>query len=155
MSEAEIEPTHAHEHRPLPRQLGFWGAAVVLLGPLLVLIVHRTGAPVAIPREPSPLTSIAPKTTPQSQEVTRALTESQRLIDLGQAESSLDSIRRALALDPKNTVAFNNLCVAYGLLKQREPAISACNRALELDPANERVRNNLRWVSSLSERATP
>jgi Flp pilus assembly protein TadD len=129
----------------LARSLLFWGATVVLLAPLVTLVVHRIRIPV----------SVSQKNEEIEHTVAAALQESQRLLQANQAEKSLVYIQRVLAISPNNAPAYNNLCVAYGLLGQRAKAVAACNRAVSLEPSNERARNNLRWVSSLSERATP
>jgi Tfp pilus assembly protein PilF len=155
MSANEVLPANARGATSLSQLLWFFGTAVVLLGPLVALIYHRTVAPEPSPREREIPATVVVKGSPHTQEIASAVQESQRLLDLGQAEASLVPIGRVLAMDPKNAVAYNNLCVAFGLLKKRGPAVAACNRALEFEPANERTRNNLRWVSSLPERANP
>jgi tetratricopeptide (TPR) repeat protein len=66
-------------------------------------------------------------------------------INNNQPEKSLDPLEKAKALKPDSAVVYNNLGVAYIMLKRFDEGIAACRRAIELDPAFQRAKNNLRW----------
>jgi len=69
-----------------------------------------------------------------------------------QYQDCIEMCKRAIELDPKNAVAYNNMCSAYVTMGEIEKAIAACTRALEIDPNFELARNNLAWASSEKER---
>src|SRR5512138_1376238 len=109
MSANEIIPAKARGATSLSQTLWFFAAAVVLLGPLVALILHRMVAPEPRPREREVTLAALQQGNPRAQQIASAIQESQRLLDLGQPEASLVPIGRVLAIDPKNAVAYNNL----------------------------------------------
>ena len=130
---------------PKTRWVLLAGAAVLLLGPLAVLLNRRT----AVPRIVGPVqtcTALASSKTATFQELINC---SQLLMDQHHEMQSLPLLQRAANLQPNSAVVHNNLCVAYGLLLDRERAVQECATATALDPKFELARNNLRWVSRI------
>lgn len=63
-------------------------------------------------------------------------------------EGCINSCKKALAINPKSAIAYNNICSAYNAMKNWNEAAKACKRAIEIDPKFERAKNNLRWAES-------
>ncbi|MCB9187084.1 MAG: tetratricopeptide repeat protein [Flavobacteriales bacterium] len=61
-------------------------------------------------------------------------------------EGCIASCRKALELNPKSEIAYNNICSAYNAMKQWDKAIPACENALRIAPNFERAKNNLNWA---------
>lgn len=128
-----------------PNALVFAVLASILLAPMLVLFVHR-----ARPSKP------AVQVPPASHEtVTDLLTRSRAFLDHEDAGNALPLLERARVLAPANAAVFNDLCVSYGILRDRSKAVAACQRALDIEPNAQLTKNNLRWVESLPEQTTP
>ncbi|MFN7013046.1 MAG: tetratricopeptide repeat protein [Bacteroidia bacterium] len=75
------------------------------------------------------------------------------LIDLSVAyinnqmpEKSIEHLYKAIELNSNNAVAYNNLCVAFTLMKEYDKAIEAGTKAIELDPNFQLAKNNLAWA---------
>lgn len=51
--------------------------------------------------------------------------------------------QKALAINAKSTIAYNNICSAYNELKNYKAAEKACNQALAISPGNNLATNNL------------
>jgi tetratricopeptide (TPR) repeat protein len=62
-----------------------------------------------------------------------------------QPEKSLDPLAKARDLRPDSAVIYNNLGVAYNLLKRYDEGIAACRQAIRLDPTFQLAKNNLKW----------
>ena len=58
---------------------------------------------------------------------------------------SIPYLNKAIELNPNSSVAYNNMGVAYILMKQYDDGIAACNRALQIDPKFQLAKNNLAW----------
>ncbi len=74
-------------------------------------------------------------------------------INSGQPEKSFDPLRKAEAIAPGNPLIYNNLGVAYIMLKRFDEGIAACRRAIELAPNFQLAKNNLNWALSEKEKA--
>ena len=59
---------------------------------------------------------------------------------------SLSHLNRAIELNPNSVVAYNNLGVAYTMLKQYKKGIDACTKALQIDSTFQLAKNNLKWA---------
>jgi tetratricopeptide (TPR) repeat protein len=66
------------------------------------------------------------------------------LLDEQQYEGAVDELSRAVALDPKNALAFNNRGVALAALGQIPAAAADFQHALVLDPHLAEARENLK-----------
>jgi tetratricopeptide (TPR) repeat protein len=62
----------------------------------------------------------------------------------GRAAILLESMTVA---DPKDAMAWNNLCVAYTLQQAYADGIAACNQSVSLKPDFQLAKNNLAWVT--------
>lgn len=58
------------------------------------------------------------------------------------------SCHKALEINPKSKIAYNNICSSYNAMKQWKLAQQACSKALEIDPNFDRAANNLKWAVS-------
>lgn len=58
---------------------------------------------------------------------------------------SINYLKKAIELNPKSAVAYNNLGVAYIMLGQYQNGIDACTKAIEIDPQFQLAKNNLKW----------
>ena len=63
-------------------------------------------------------------------------------------EKSIKDSQRALALDPANAAAYNNICVSNIGLGNYDAAVSACEQAILLNPSGQLSRNNLAWAKN-------
>ncbi|MBU1720622.1 MAG: tetratricopeptide repeat protein, partial [Bacteroidetes bacterium] len=61
----------------------------------------------------------------------------------GQYADCVDACNQALAIDPDNVLALNNMCSAWNALGEYDKAIAACEKALEIKPDYELARGNL------------
>lgn len=60
-------------------------------------------------------------------------------------EGCINACNSALTINPKNAIAYNNICSAYNALENWKKAEKACLQALKVEPTFERARNNLNW----------
>jgi len=60
-------------------------------------------------------------------------------------EAGIADAKKALALDPSNAIAWNNISVANGVLGRWNEAIDAAQKAISLDPNYQLAKNNLAW----------
>lgn len=121
-------------------------AAVLLIVPLAILLHKRAPLPVSHGGPVQVCDALATSKTATFQELINC---SQLLIDQHHETQSLSLLERAAQLQPQSALVHNNLCVAYGLLRDRERAVLECSTATALDPKFELARNNLRWVSQI------
>lgn len=61
----------------------------------------------------------------------------------GNYEGVISASENVIKLNPKNATAYNNICTAYGALKQWDKGIEACKKALEITPGYPVAQNNL------------
>ncbi|WP_299442094.1 hypothetical protein [uncultured Aquimarina sp.] len=57
--------------------------------------------------------------------------------------NSIQVSKKALSLDPTNSIVYNNLCSAYNRLKMYDKAKEACEKSLAVDNSSELAKNNL------------
>jgi Tfp pilus assembly protein PilF len=69
-------------------------------------------------------------------------------INGGASERSIPLLLSVVALDSRNIVAWNNLCVANTLQRSYDLAIRACQNAIALEPNFQLAKNNLAWALS-------
>ncbi len=65
---------------------------------------------------------------------------------------TIDACKKAIAINPNFTLAYNNMCSAYNNLKMWDDAIVAGEKAVSLDPNNQLARNNLAFAKNLKQR---
>lgn len=70
------------------------------------------------------------------------------LIQKGDNLNAIVAGEKALARDPKQAIAYNNLCIAYNNLFMYGEAEIACKKALELNSSFELAKNNLNFTLS-------
>jgi len=56
----------------------------------------------------------------------------------------ISTTEKAILIDPKSAIAYNNICSACIAIELWEDAKRACNKALEISPEFDRARNNLK-----------
>jgi len=74
------------------------------------------------------------------------LDQSLKYYQAGAFQQSIDSARRALAIDPAMAAAYNNIAASYASLKMWDRAIESAQKALQLKPDFQLARNNLNWA---------
>ena len=99
-----------------------------------------------------PLGEIAPSPAPvedvRAQKSREQVNESLRRYQAGRFDESIAAAEQALAFDPANADAYNNICAAHNAMKRWEAGIAACEKALALRPDYQLAKNNLAWAHS-------
>lgn len=67
-------------------------------------------------------------------------------------EKSIHACERALEINPRSFIAYNNMGSAHIAMGEYEAAIAPLEKALEVNPEFQRARNNLRLAESKLER---
>jgi Flp pilus assembly protein TadD len=84
----------------------------------------------------------------------RALGESLEHYRAGRYAEAVTAAEAAIAADPGNAAAFNNLAVARLALGQFDPAVDAALEAIRLQPELQLARNNLAWIQRVRAEAS-
>lgn len=71
---------------------------------------------------------------------------SAKYINNNTPEKSIPILEKVINSNPSSAVAYNNLGVAYIMLKKFEKGKQACEKALQIDPNFELAKNNLKWA---------
>jgi len=87
-----------------------------------------------------------PKAIMDAAEVMNYINTSLEQYNAGKYNECISTCKLALAIDPQNADAYNNICAAYNMLKQWDKAREACQKALELNPAHSNAPANLKWA---------
>lgn len=74
------------------------------------------------------------------------------LYNAGLYQRSIEAAEKALTINPKSALAFNNICAAHNALNEWDQAVAACKKALRLAPDFAHAKNNL---SIASQHLTP
>ena len=98
----------------------------------------------AVPNDPMALQQLA---HPAAQDANDWINQSLAQYQQKQYRASIDSARRALALNPKLATAYNNIGADYAGLMQWKEAIENERAALRLDPTLQIAQNNLKLYS--------
>lgn len=139
-----------------PGKFGSWNAerlralavaAVLLVWPAYYLIGYylfpdRTQAST---QEPRPVTKGAP-TNPMSESTAARIDQALHLIQANQPGKAVPLLEEVVASDPRNAVAWNNLCAANTMLMSYSIAIQDCAKALAIQPDFQLAHNNLAWT---------
>ncbi len=67
-------------------------------------------------------------------------------------QAAIELIQEALSLNPKNAVAWNNLCSYYNAVQQYVEAEKACLKAIKLSPDFQLAKNNLAYTRSMLQK---
>jgi tetratricopeptide (TPR) repeat protein len=68
-------------------------------------------------------------------------------IQSGQPVRAVSLLEAMTAANPKDAMAWNNLCVAHTLLQEYAEGIASCNQAVSAKPDFQLAKNNLAWVT--------
>jgi tetratricopeptide (TPR) repeat protein len=125
--------------------------ALVVAGPLLFLLIARTGgekAPAA-PRPPAPAPD-AREQLERAKAVAASNPGHDAFIELSlqhfrqrQFDEVIAAARKALQHDANSERAYNNICAAYNELGKWDEAIEACRKALAINSGFQLAANNL------------
>ncbi len=92
--------------------------------------------------------------------VTKTDSSEAALADLGLAyinnemyNESIETLKKVISLNPKNSIALNNLGVAYGCIKDWDNGIKFCQLSLKQDPNFQLAKNNLKWMQDEKQKA--
>ena len=66
----------------------------------------------------------------------------------GQMKECISACEKALELQPRMAMAYNNICAAYNSLGEWKKGISACKKAIEIDTSFQLAKNNLAWAQN-------
>lgn len=64
----------------------------------------------------------------------------------GMFPECIKACEKALELNPRSALAYNNMCSAYNSIGEWAKGAAACRKALEVDPGFDRAKNNLKWA---------
>jgi tetratricopeptide (TPR) repeat protein len=134
------------------RAIAILGMVVIFVLPFAYLALHRGHSDTVGASEQRPPAASTPDVAALEAAASSNPTAANQ-INLSQAYINANTPGRAVAVlqillasDPKNAIAWNNLCVAHTLLQDYMPALDACNHALQIDPNYQLARNNLKWA---------
>jgi tetratricopeptide (TPR) repeat protein len=127
---------------------------VILALPLIYLFYKTNDLPANVNQDqPAP----APNAAVDIPALEKAVAENptvENLVNLSTAYinnqmpgKSIEHLKRAVELDPKSAVAYNDLGVAYTMLQQYQNGIDACRMALKADTSFQLAKNNLKWAT--------
>lgn len=71
-----------------------------------------------------------------------------QLIQNGDNYNAVIACEKAIELDPNNSIAYNNMCIAYNNILMFDEAEVACKKALEISPSFELAKNNYNFTLS-------
>jgi tetratricopeptide (TPR) repeat protein len=74
------------------------------------------------------------------------------LEELGKYEEALECFEKALSLDPKHAIAWNNKGASLGILGKHEEALECFEKALSLDPKFAKAWNNKGMVLAIFDK---
>ena len=149
-----VEPVPAEEESPSAslRTRAILAACAILVLPVGYLLLHRSpvnaGAP-AMPAAIQQAQSIAALEALVRAQPTAAnrINLSLAYIQAGTPVPAVPVLQAVLAGDPKNAIAWNNLCVAHTMQQQFSDGIDDCNHALAVQPDFQLAKNNLKWAT--------
>jgi len=124
---------------------------VVLLPLLYLLLKSKSPAPADLP----PVVAAQPAADiPALESKVQAAPTAENMVNLSVAYINnkmpgkcISLLKKAIKLSPDSKQAYNNLGVAYTMLRQYNNGIAACNRAISLDNNFQLAKNNLKWAN--------
>ncbi len=94
--------------------------------------------------------ALANPTVPQMLELIRQNPSEDNWLNLslafynaGDYQACADAAKQVLKINPKNDLAYNNICAAYNMLKEWDKAIEAGRKGLQINPNNKLLAGNL------------
>jgi len=122
-------------------------AAVLLAWPAYYLTSYYLfpDAAQASTQEPRSATKGA-SPNPVSESIAPRIDQALRLIQANQPGKAVPLLEEVVASDPRNAIAWNNLCAANTMLMSYNIAIQDCAKALAIQPDFQLARNNLAWA---------
>src|ERR1017187_6296669 len=69
----------------------------------------------------------------------------------GNFQKCIEACEKALKIDSKSALAYNNICSAYNALEEWDKAAAACNNAIKINPDYQVAKNNL--ANALNKKA--
>ena len=84
----------------------------------------------------------------QTVTVNSLISQSLAYYNAGKYNECIDACRKVLAIDDKNTTAYNNICTSYNQLLKYDSAVVYCERAIAIDANFTLAKNNLTWAKS-------
>ncbi len=105
-----------------------------------------------ISSEPADIVSYL-KTPPANFTAGNFINMSLELIQKADNCNAVIACEKAIELEPNNSIAYNNMCIAYNNLLMFDEAESACKKATELNPQFELAKNNYNFT--LSRKSNP
>lgn len=131
----------------------FGVAAFLLLIPIVYLFVKSSGKPSlpkaaeAVAQAPQVDLSALEQAANSNPTFDNLLAYSIACIGANRPGKSIEPLKQAISLNPKSSVAYNNLGCAYTMLMQYQDGIDACTKALQIDTGFQLAKNNLKWAS--------
>lgn len=86
--------------------------------------------------------------TSQSVKIATLINQSLAHYNARDYRACIDDCNKVLAMDARNTTAYNNICSAYNMMSKFDSAVIYCSRAVEIDPNYTQAANNLNWAKS-------
>ncbi|MEI8202979.1 MAG: tetratricopeptide repeat protein [Bacteroidota bacterium] len=75
-------------------------------------------------------------------------------IDNKMNKEGVEIYLRVIRINPKNSIAHNNLGFAYGCMSDWDNGIKYCQISLDLDPNFQLAKNNLNWMKEEKKKAS-
>lgn len=124
---------------------------VLLLLPIVYLFFKTQGTPDLQQQQPianqAPAIDLAAleKTAKENPSFDNLINLSIAYINNNLPAKSIDYLKKALELNPKSAVAYNNLGVANIMIAHYQNGIDACEKAIAIDSSFQLAKNNLKW----------
>jgi tetratricopeptide (TPR) repeat protein len=144
-----------HDHAKKGKNIKIAVITILLLLPIVFLLVKFSKSPSGAVNEQAvntaaPVIDIAGfenavKTNPTFDNY---IGLSNAYVNSNMPGKSVEPLQKAIELNPKSAIAYNNLGVAYTMLQQYNKGIEACTKALEIDSGFQLAKNNLNWANS-------
>lgn len=160
LAEPEVQydppPVSAHGARLPGKTKAVITACAILALPCAYLVLHKSASS-------SQLNNVAASAAPSvpalealvhaSPTVSNRINLSLAYINHGTPGAAVPVLETVVSGDPKNLVAWNNLCVAHTMQRNYKSALEECQRALLIDPTYQLARNNLKWAQDENNKA--